>query len=76
MVTSCEDVRIAAPGVVAMKRTSRLGVLLQWLIKAYMDGILSQIRAVVLQYASSLPFIGAPVKLAYGIGGGAVRMFQ
>lgn len=41
-----------------------------------MDGILSQIRAVVLQYASSLPFIGAPVKLAYGIGGGAVRMFQ
>uniref|UniRef100_A0A146M9R3 Putative vacuolar protein sorting-associated protein 13A n=1 Tax=Lygus hesperus TaxID=30085 RepID=A0A146M9R3_LYGHE len=41
-----------------------------------MDGILSQIRAVVLQYASSLPFIGAPVRLAYGIGGGAVRAFK
>lgn len=76
MVASCEDVTVAAPGIITAKQSSRLGVLVQWLAKTYVDGLLAQIRGLILQYASSLPLIGAPLKLASGFGNGAVRFFK
>lgn len=76
MVPSCEDVTIAAPGIVTAKQASRLGVFVEWVIKTYQDGLLSQLKGLLLQYASSLPMIGAPLKLASGFGNGAVRLFR
>lgn len=76
MVTSCEDLQIAAPGIVSMRRLSRLSVLLEWVLTSYKDGLLAELQGVVLQYAASLPLIGVPVKLASGFGSGAVRLFR
>jgi vacuolar protein sorting-associated protein 13A/C len=76
MVPSCEDVTIAAPGIVTAKQASRLGVFVEWVGKTYQDGLLSQLKGLLLQYASSLPMIGAPLKLASGFGNGAVRLFR
>ncbi|KPA77884.1 hypothetical protein ABB37_06676 [Leptomonas pyrrhocoris] len=76
LVSSCEDVTVAAPGIVTAKQTSRLGVFAEWVLKTYQDGLLSQLKGLLLQYASSLPMIGAPLKLASGFGNGAVRLFR
>ncbi|KAG5504216.1 hypothetical protein JIQ42_06048 [Leishmania sp. Namibia] len=76
MVSSCEDVTVAAPGIVTAKQASRLGIFAQWVVKTYTDGLLAQLKGLVLQYASSLPMIGAPLKLASGFGNGAVRLFR
>ncbi|KAG5508787.1 hypothetical protein JKF63_05286 [Porcisia hertigi] len=76
MVSSCEDVVVAAPGIVTAKQSSRLGIFVQWVLKTYTDGLLSRLKGILLQYASSLPMIGAPLKLATGFGSGAVRLFR
>ncbi|KAG5482531.1 hypothetical protein CUR178_05671 [Leishmania enriettii] len=76
MVSSCEDVTVAAPGIVTAKQASRLGIFAQWVVKTYTDGLLAQLKGLVFQYASSLPMIGAPLKLASGFGNGAVRLFR
>ncbi|TPP40972.1 N-terminal region of Chorein, a TM vesicle-mediated sorter family protein [Leishmania donovani] len=76
MLQSCEDVTVAAPGIVTAKQTSRLGIFAQWVGKTYTDRLLAQLKGLLLQYASSLPMIGAPLKLASGFGNGAVRLFR
>ncbi|CBZ25256.1 conserved hypothetical protein [Leishmania mexicana MHOM/GT/2001/U1103] len=76
MLQSCEDVTVAAPGIVTAKQTSRLGIFVQWVGKTYTDRLLAQLKGLLLQYASSLPLIGAPLKLASGFGNGAVRLFR
>nr|CAJ2470207.1 unnamed protein product [Leishmania braziliensis] len=76
MVPSCEDVVVAAPGIVTVKQSSRLGIFAQWVGKTYTESLLSQLKGLLLQYASSLPLIGAPLKLASGFGNGAVRLFR
>ncbi|GET87435.1 hypothetical protein, conserved [Leishmania tarentolae] len=76
MLQSCEDVTVAAPGIVTAKQTSRLGIFVEWVGKTYTDSLLAQLKGLLLQYASSLPMIGAPLKLATGLGNGAVRLFR
>ncbi|CAG9572113.1 conserved hypothetical protein [Leishmania major strain Friedlin] len=76
MLQSCEDVTVAAPGIVTAKQSSRLGIFAQWVGKTYTDRLLAQLKGLLLQYASSLPMIGAPLKLASGFGNGAVRLFR
>ncbi|KAF5223643.1 hypothetical protein ECC02_003375 [Trypanosoma cruzi] len=76
LVRSCEDVRIATPGIAVRKRSSSAGLMLKWLIQVYLDGIRNEIHGILFQYASSLPLLGVPIKLVSGIGSGAMKFFQ
>ena len=59
MVASCDDVTVTAPGLTQTKRSGRGVIVLQQLVTFYKSGIGGQIYGLVLQYASSLPLIGA-----------------
>ncbi|RNF03402.1 hypothetical protein TraAM80_05765 [Trypanosoma rangeli] len=76
LVRSCEDVRIAMPGIAVQKRSSSADLMLKWMAQAYLDGIREEIRGLLFQYASSLPLLGVPIKLVSGIGCGAMKFFQ
>ncbi|CAD2212719.1 hypothetical protein AGDE_14155 [Angomonas deanei] len=76
LIGSCDDIKVVTPGIACVKRSNRLSIFTEWLARSYMDGLFAQIKGILLQYASSLPLIGAPVKLFSGISGGAVRLFR
>nr|CCC92317.1 conserved hypothetical protein [Trypanosoma congolense IL3000] len=76
MIHSCEDVHIALPGLAMQERSGSAGVFVQWLIQAYVDSLHHRMGGLFFQYASSLPLIGAPIKLVSCIGSGALKFFQ
>ncbi|RNF13337.1 uncharacterized protein Tco025E_06213 [Trypanosoma conorhini] len=76
LVRSCEDVRVAMPGIAVQKRSSSADLMLKWMLQIYVDGVREEIRGLLLQYASSLPLLGVPIKLVSGIGSGAMKFFQ
>ncbi|SCU67195.1 N-terminal region of Chorein, a TM vesicle-mediated sorter/Integral peroxisomal membrane peroxin, putative [Trypanosoma equiperdum] len=76
MIQSCEDVHINLPGLNIERRSGSAGVLWEWLLKVYWDKSYTLMAGLFYQYASSLPLIGAPIKLFSGFGAGALKFFQ
>ena len=76
LVVSCEDVMIRIPGLTMQSQTAQARGMVAKFKNFYLDGLKSQLFAVLFQYVSSIPLIGAPVKLVSDIGFGSFRVFQ
>eukprot|EP00742_Colponemidia_sp_Colp-10_P012471 GILJ01014016.1.p1 GENE.GILJ01014016.1~~GILJ01014016.1.p1 ORF type:complete len:1562 (-),score=256.60 GILJ01014016.1:120-4805(-) len=76
LVMSCEDVTIRIPGLTVQSQTGQARGMVAKFKNFYLDGLRSQLFAVLFQYVSAIPLIGAPVKLVSDIGLGTFRVFQ
>ncbi|KAH8609144.1 putative Vacuolar sorting associated 13 protein C terminal [Trypanosoma vivax] len=76
MIPSCENVQVSMPGLAIERRVGSADALLRWLLQAYVTNLRRQIYELLFQYASSLPLLGAPIRLVSGVGSGALRFFH
>lgn len=75
MRASFEDVRVTVPGVLNRRGCRTVAAWGRWAAAFLKDALVGQLLRLVLQYASSIPLLGAPVLLMRGITEGATRFF-
>ncbi|CUF52755.1 Hypothetical protein, putative [Bodo saltans] len=76
MVVSLDDVIITAPGITAQNENRKVHLQIQRFVDFYVAGLNRQLIGLGFQFASSLPFIGVPIRLVSDVGSGAVKFFK
>lgn len=75
MRASFEDVRVTVPGLLTRHECRSWKEWGQWVGSFWKASLVRQVADIVLQYASSIPLLGAPVLLVRGLREGATRFF-
>ena len=73
---SLEDVEVGAAGYVAERLDNRASVIVQQLADFYSRQIRTQVAALIFQYVSSVPLVGAPIRLFASVGKSTVKFFS
>lgn len=76
LVMSIEDVRVKVPGLAVTAQTGRLQSHVNKFQNFYIKGIMKQLAAIMLSFASQIPLVGAPIKLVSGVGASTIGFFD